>query len=316
MIMLECIKNGMRKFSKIFFLVILTLLLPYYICNGEDRTLDDKARASAPGQFVRLHDGYTHYELGGPEQGQTVVLISGFSLPYGIWDRTFTSLTQAGFRVLRYDSFGRGYSDRPHDKYNPELFDRQLIELLDALKLQRPDIVSLSMGSVIGLNFANKRPDRIRKLVFVSPYGFPQEYPPTAKLMRIPYLGDYLMAVTGDYILTAMNNELNMPGQQRLKAQFYRQMRYKGFHHAMVSTLREFLMKDYSEMYKTYGRRNNPTLIVAGKNDNVVPIESIRLARQAIRHARYYEVENAGHSPLLENSELFNTILIDYLREK
>jgi pimeloyl-ACP methyl ester carboxylesterase len=55
------------------------------------------------------------------------VLIPGFSVPYVIWDPTFEDLVEKGFRVLRYDLFGRGYSDRPDAIYDLELFDRQLM---------------------------------------------------------------------------------------------------------------------------------------------------------------------------------------------
>ena len=62
---------------------------------------------------MRLSDGFTHYELGGPPTGHLVVLAAGFSVPYYIWDPTFSALTEAGVRVLRYDYYGRGFSDRP-----------------------------------------------------------------------------------------------------------------------------------------------------------------------------------------------------------
>ena len=94
---------------------------------GETEELNEATRASAPGSFVQLSDGCTHYELGnsllpagapfGDNKGKgvraPVVLVHGFSVPYFIWDPTFEFLTKSGFRVLRYDLFGRGYSDRP-----------------------------------------------------------------------------------------------------------------------------------------------------------------------------------------------------------
>ena len=100
---------------------------------GETKELNEATRANVPGSFVQLSDGYTHYELGGPENGQPVVLVHGFSVPYFIWDPTFAFLAKSGFRVLRYDLFGRGYSDRPKLRYDIDLFCKQLRELLDTL---------------------------------------------------------------------------------------------------------------------------------------------------------------------------------------
>ena len=93
---------------------------------SESRVLDDEARRSVAGDFIRLPDGMVHYELDGPPDGQAVVLVHGFSVPYYIWDPTFPALVAAGFRVLRYDLFGRGYSDRPDLPYTMDLFVRQL----------------------------------------------------------------------------------------------------------------------------------------------------------------------------------------------
>ena len=117
--------------------------------SGERLLLEDKARASLPGNSVALSDGVTYYEMGGPPRGNPVVLIHGFSVPNFIWDPTFAALTQAGFRTLRYDLFGRGYSDRPKARYDKALFVRQLAELLEVMKFPQVDLVSLSMGGVV-----------------------------------------------------------------------------------------------------------------------------------------------------------------------
>ena len=63
--------------------------------------------------FIDLSVGKTHYELVGPETGRTVVLLHGGTIPMWTWDRQVPALVEAGFRVLRYDMCGRGYSDSP-----------------------------------------------------------------------------------------------------------------------------------------------------------------------------------------------------------
>src|SRR5436190_3775538 len=75
----------------------------YADANPEYLALDATTRAGMSGKFVKLTDGFTHFELGGPPEGRVVVLAAGFSVPYYIWDTTFSALTAAGFRVLRYD---------------------------------------------------------------------------------------------------------------------------------------------------------------------------------------------------------------------
>src|SRR5690606_26904086 len=77
----------------------------YFARNPERETLDDAARRNAPGKFVRLSDGVTHYDVAGPDTGRTVVLVHGFSVPYYIWDSTSNALARGGYRVVRYDEY-------------------------------------------------------------------------------------------------------------------------------------------------------------------------------------------------------------------
>ncbi|MFX1507287.1 MAG: alpha/beta fold hydrolase, partial [Promethearchaeota archaeon] len=88
----------------------------------EHEELNEATRKTLKGEFIQLSRGYTHYELDGPVDGDITVLVHGFSTPLFIWNPTFELLVREGFRVLRYDLYGRGYSDRPVLKYTMDLF--------------------------------------------------------------------------------------------------------------------------------------------------------------------------------------------------
>ena len=156
--------------------LIVLLWALYVVADPEKRNLDSVARAATPGAGHRDQPaprrGYTHYELGGPasEEGRLVVLAAGFSVPYYIWDPTFNALTTAGFRVLRYDYYGRGYSDRPSIPFNDEMYVRQLDELLKHLRIRAPvDLTGISFGGSFITSFADKYPDRVRSLIYFDP---------------------------------------------------------------------------------------------------------------------------------------------------
>src|SRR5689334_24051787 len=135
----------------------------------ESMQLDEITRSKADGCFVQLSDGMTHYQGGGKPAEVPVVLVHGFSVPYFIYDRTFDFLAASGFHVLRYDLFGRGYSDRPLRNYDIELFTRQLKELLDALAMPCVDLIGLSMGGPITAAFINEYPHRVARHVLIDP---------------------------------------------------------------------------------------------------------------------------------------------------
>ena len=163
-----------RAVSSLVIVIILALVVPYFAFDRESTTLTETVRKRLPGQFVSLSDGYTHYQWDGPASGPVVVLVHGFSTPLFNWDRTAPALTDAGFRVLRYDLFGRGLSDRPKTDYNENLFDRQLSEIIQALKIEGPiRLVGLSMGGAIVTIFSARHPALVEKLVLIAPAGFP-----------------------------------------------------------------------------------------------------------------------------------------------
>jgi len=149
-------------------ILILTVL---FVHRDQERdTLNDQTRAGIAGSFVRLPHGTIHYQLTGPESGRTVVLVHGFSVPYYIWDPTYDELVKRGFRVLRYDLYGRGYSDRPDEVYGPDLYDGQLNDLLSQLNVSGAvDLVGLSMGGPIVVTFAARHPEKVRSLTLVDP---------------------------------------------------------------------------------------------------------------------------------------------------
>ena len=100
--------------------------------------------------------GVTHYQWEGPLEGPVVVLVHGATVPMWVWNRLAADLAEGGFRVLRYDKFGRGYSDRPDLRYNRNLYRKQLLELVDKLGLKKPfDLVGLSLGGATAVNFTS-----------------------------------------------------------------------------------------------------------------------------------------------------------------
>ena len=101
--------------------------------RDRSKPLDDAARATAPGRFLQLPDGRIHYRWDGPDTGPVVEKIHGFTLQHVAFDHIVPALAANGYRVLRMDNYGRGWSDRPPALHDAALFERQLRGVLDAL---------------------------------------------------------------------------------------------------------------------------------------------------------------------------------------
>ena len=90
-----------------------------------------RARRDAPGSFVTLSQGVTHYRWLGARTGPVAVCVHGLTTPSPVWEAAAETLGQLGYRVLVYDLYGRGYSDRPRGTQDADFFARQLSDLLE-----------------------------------------------------------------------------------------------------------------------------------------------------------------------------------------
>ena len=308
----------MKTFLCILIIAAALLTAAYLLFRTERKDLDDEARASAPGQFIQLSNGQVHYELGGNPADPLVVLVHGFSTPSYIWDPTYQALIDAGFRVLRFDLYGRGYSDRPELDYNLDLFVNQLNELLDKLEItQSIHLVGLSMGGPIAAEFANRHPESLRSLTLIDPLVTNMFATDTFPL-TLPGIGEYLMAVVMEpfYLPHSQSGDLVHPENfPDWESQYKVQTRYKGFGQAVLSTMRCFGKDDTLAIYQRLGEKNLPVLIFRGKEDQTISLEDINLLREMVPEHQFHEIEGAGHIPHYEQPQVVNPLLADFFAQ-
>ncbi len=290
-----------------------------FIYRGETKHLDDAVRAKASGSFIQLSDGCTHYELSGPQDSKVVVLVHGFSIPYGIWDPTYQALISDGWRVLRYDLFGRGYSDRPQRPYNLSLFVRQLSDLLDALAIPRVHLIGLSMGGAIAAAFTVRHPTRIHKLILIDPIGTqPMPLGPLYRAGLFPGIGELVLGLVGtDKIIKGIASDFYDPTLvEQFKDDYRDQMQFRGFKRAILSTLRNKTLNGFPEIYGQLGKLGLPVLLLWGRNDQTIPLAQSDSIIRLVPGVEFHVIEGCGHIPHYERPEIVNPIVSQFLSSK
>jgi len=286
--------------------------------RDETEELNDESRKSADGSFIQLSDGIVHYELSNPNEKNTVVLIHGFSVPYFIFDPTFEFLSRSGFRVLRYDLFGRGFSDRPDTRYNIDLFDRQLTDLLDALRFTRPiSLLGLSMGGVIASSFTTRRSERVRSLMLIDPAGArPVRISPLLTMAKMPFVAEAVLGWVGsEGLIKGIAKDIFDPALvEHFQAQYSIQMKYKGFKRSLLSTIRNGMLEPFVKTYEQVGKMEVPALLFWGRNDRTVPFEYNENLRAVMPNLKFHTIEDCGHIPHYEKPGIVNPILLGFLR--
>lgn len=289
----------------------VVLFLALNRVDSEVLELDGAARAGAPGQFVELTDGLTHYAVAGPESGQTVVLVHGFSVPYYIWDTTFAELAATGFRVLRFDTFGRGFSDRPDVAYDGDLFERQIADLINELGLQSPvDIVGLSMGGAVTVRFAGNNPELVRRVVLIDPTHASYKSPPYPQ-----FIGKPVMALTRFPKMAEgqMTDFLYPENYPTWIDQYHVQMQFKGFRHAITSTMYNFMTEDHLSAYAKVQQAGIPVKLIWGIQDQTLDISGAAEI-QDVLNVDFMPVDEAGHLPHIEQAAIVNPAIVEFLQ--
>ncbi len=118
---------------------------------------------------IQSRFGVTHVVISGPEDGPPLVLLHGYTFTLLMWAPYIADFTK-DHRVYAIDVMGQPSKSVPAEPLrNAEEFVEWLTATLDALNVDRACIGGNSFGGWIALNFAVTAPDRVRKLVLVSP---------------------------------------------------------------------------------------------------------------------------------------------------
>ncbi len=311
------IGRPLRWIAAALAVIVAAGAMAWLLKDPERRDLDDAARREAPGRFVRLADGMTHYETTGPDSGRVVVLAAAFSVPAYLSDSLFQRLGRDGYRAVRFDYYGRGWSDRVRSTYDLDLFARQLDGLLDSLGVPGPvDLAGLSFGAAIVTHYADRHPDRVRSLIYIDPvFNTGRQLPPEERSARA---WSWYMVFRGGTEEMAAGQTYDFLHPERHPgwvARYRPQQAFRGTRAALRETRAEIAVAPHQrEQIVRIARHPRPVLIVWGKQDRVAPIDESTTLRAAIPHAAFVAVDSAGHLPHLEQPDLVSRAVTGFLR--
>jgi DNA-binding PadR family transcriptional regulator len=122
--------------------------------------------------------GTTHIIVSGPNSGKPVLLLHGQDSCAISWIYNVVDLSQA-FRIFALDTIGDMGKSKPiHLPNSREDYARWMLDVFDQLKIEKADLVGLSYGGFLATNFALAFPERVNRIVLLSP-GIPNFAPPT-----------------------------------------------------------------------------------------------------------------------------------------
>lgn len=310
-------KNFLRLLS------IVVVLLGCSTAQKDDRNTDLEVIAKdntfragiTTGQFAKLSAGYTYYEFANPASDTLLVMVHGFSVPSYIWDSTFNAAVKRGYAALRYDTYGRGYSDNPDVAYDVALFAQQLKELLDYLHITQPiNLMGLSDGGRTISAFAFQYPQRVRYLIYVDAAGF-DTMPPRDSTASIMVTEEEIRAFkqSDRYQHMAQGQLGDFYDSTRFRGwdkKYTEMMKYQGFVRALISTNKN--RASLENEHRRIAASGIPVFAFWGEFDNVVKLNDVSFnLTDRFPKVELFVIPKAGHLPHMEQAAMFNSILFD-----
>ena len=225
----------MRKFLYgVAIILFLGIAGPYLYSTLSLEMLDPVMQDKRGATFAELEAGRVNYKISGPEDGPMVVAVHGFSTPSFVFRQSADMLAENGFRVLQFDHFGRGWSDRPDGPYSAQFYVNEIDQLMDAIGIDQPvNMIGYSMGGIVSAHFTNSHPDRVKRLFLVAPAGLGSaDDLGSIELLKTPLLGNWLWTVFGRSILLEdpQYDESDLDEDRRLAGNVAEQMNYTPRH--------------------------------------------------------------------------------------
>lgn len=298
----------MNFFLFSIFLILFIIFVPYIYSSIK---LKNPSKIIKPeyGKFAELKNGnifYQEFSSSNPI-GQTVVLVHGFSTPSIVWKGIIPYLTDAGYDIVTYDHYGRGFSSRPKVDYTKDFYISTLLELIDYLKIeQKVHLIGYSMGGPIVGYFANENPDKVKSVNFIAPAGYMFKRKSQSnfylKILNFPFVSKYISIVFPSLMyggnssieLTTDEDE-NRLSQEELNKVYKEQMKYEGFTRSLISTANNFNLFNTQKMYQELGKKKIDSSVIWGDEDEIVPFDGLSHLKSDYPEINYKVVKNGHH---------------------
>ena len=253
--------------------------------------------------------------------GDPVVMLHGLGATKASFLPTVAALADH-HRAIAVDLPGFGDSAKPLGApYHAPFFANAVVELLDALGLERADVIGNSMGGRVAIELGLRHPDRVRRLALLAPSLAWLRDRPWAPLLRLvpPQLGAIQPAPRR--IVETIVRRMVPGGADGWSAagvdEFLRSYLQPAGRAAFYAAARNiYLEEPHGEkgFWTRLPELKTPSLFVWGRQDQVVPIRFAGHVREALPKARHLEL-SCGHVPQLERPAQTHAAILRFLRD-
>lgn len=233
----------------------------------------------------------------GPRDAPVVIMLHGFGASLETWEAWSQALDDT-FRVIRLDLPGSGLS--PPDAsglYTDARAIQLVLALMDQLKIGHASLIGNSIGGRIAWTLAAMHPDRVQRLVLISPDGFAGRGPSYGQVPTVPKTLS-LMRYFLPLFMVRSNLAVGYGDPSRLEPetveQYYDLLRAPGARAALLARLGQTVLRDPEPLLT---RIDSPTLLVWGEKDAMIPVSNAADYQRLLFDSELVTFAQLGHLP-------------------
>jgi len=253
----------------------------------------------------------TSYNTYGKTSGLPVVFIHGFPFSQEMWRPQVAELS-GDCRVITYDAKGHGESEVGDGQYTIEFFVDDLLALLDHLKVEKAVVVGLSMGGYIALRAIERSPERFSGLVLCHTRS--EADTDEAKLRRTASIKlvkqEGVKKFAEGFVRGAFAPQSFDSSPEAVKS--IQENIEKMSPLAISGTLLALAAR--TDTTASLSKITVPTLILVGESDTLIPVSAGQSMHKKILGSELHVIQKSAHLSNLENPEVFNRLLLTFLR--
>jgi len=267
----------------------------------------------------------THLNRAGAGNPEAIVFLHGSGPGASGWSNWRLALPVLGtvYDCLAPDS--SGYAASEHPPVPPtgttawmDLWVEQVVSLLDTLGLGSVHLVGNSMGGAIALQLAHRHPGRIKRIVLMGPSGAPFRLNPKLDAIWGFYARPSVELMTEminwfAYDPKAFSQDLSEIARMRFEAAMDPQVRRT--YQAMFPAPRQRYIDDYVLPDQALAQVTHPCLIIHGRDDPIVPLETSLYLLQKLPRVQLHVFGQCSHWTQIEYPEDFHNLLLGFFRE-
>jgi pimeloyl-ACP methyl ester carboxylesterase len=269
---------------------------------------------SIPSKKVRVGDLDIAYKTFG--KGDPFLLISGSGNVMDVWPSSMLQELSSNHTVIIFDNRGVGNTTSGIRPFSIQQFANDTVALLDALKIQRADVLGFSMASFIAQEITLTHPEKVNRLIlYGAACGGQEGIPQSPQVVKA--LSDFVNNRTQD-IETFLS--VTFPPEWIKANPNYIESIPKTTEIVPTDTLmRQFnavenwLDTNWSGVCSQLPNISKPTLIITGTEDVAVPTANSLILVQKIPGAWLVQIKGAGHGLMYQYPEEFSSILQTFL---